>query len=238
MDFLPLKCQCTINRLKVDTPVWTVCLWIPSSPKQKQMWLVKWSNVTLLLVNNLYPGTVQRQRHHKVLKLSTSIMCPFSGRPTFSRGSGSAGTCCSVSNMVASLSKGHWGRGCCSSRGGRCDWPHLALSCFGVTWAKTGQTLATIAAERGLAVRPLWTVSQPSASFLAKEHKVLCQSRRRCVTVFSKALCRIFLTQFFYRGGGRLTGARYGLSALHSVCPAGACVGEPGCSQCRWRTTE
>lgn len=30
----------------------------------------------------------------------------------------------------------------------------------------TGATLATIAAERGLAVRPLCTVSQPSESFL------------------------------------------------------------------------
>lgn len=57
MDFLPLKCQGTINRPKVDMPVWTVCLWIPSSPKQKQIWLVKRSIVTLLLVNNLYSGT-------------------------------------------------------------------------------------------------------------------------------------------------------------------------------------
>ncbi len=166
MGFLPLKCQRTINRLKVDMPVWTVCLWIPWSPKQKQMWLIKWSSVTLLLVNNWYPGTAQGERRHKVLNLSTSIMCPFSGRPTFSRGSGSTGTSCLVSVWVASLSGGCWGWSCCSSCGGRCDWLHLALSCFGVTWAKTGLTLATMAAERGLAARPRWTVSQPSASFL------------------------------------------------------------------------
>lgn len=151
-------------------PVWMVCLWISSSSKQKQMRLLKWSNVTLLLVNNLYPGISQRERHHKVLNLGTSIMPLFSGHPTFSGESGSAGTWCSVSIMVASLSKGHWRRGRCSLCGSRCNWLHLALSCFGVTWAKTGQTLATIAAERGLAVRPLWTVSQPSASFLPKEH--------------------------------------------------------------------
>lgn len=55
----------------------------------------------------------------------------------------------------------------------------------------------------------------------------------------SKTLCRrIFLTQFFYRGWDRLTGVSYGLGGFHSVCPAGACVGKPGCSHCRGRTTE
>lgn len=63
--------------------------------------------------------------------------------------------------------------------------------------------------------------------------------RNHRLSKYILTLCRRrFLTQFFYRGGGRLTGARDGLSALHSVCPAGACMGEPGCSQCRWRTTE
>lgn len=148
-------------------PVWTVCLWMPLSPKQKQMWLVKWSNVTLL-VNNLYRDSSERKiTQGEVLNLSTSITSLLSSSPSFSWGSGSATTCCSVSVTVASLVKGRWG---CCSRGDRFDWPHLASSCFGVTWANTGQALATIAAERGLAVRPLWTVSQPSASFLPNEH--------------------------------------------------------------------
>lgn len=172
-------------------PVWTVCLWIPWSPKQKQMWLIQWSSVTLLLVNNWYPGTARGERRHKVLNLSTSIMCPFSGCPTFSKGSGSAGTCCSVSILVTSWSGGHWGQSCCCcccgccccccccSWGGRCDWSHLALFCVGVTLAMTGLTLATIAAERGLAVRPRWTVSQPSASFLPGEHMRYCVNQEK-----------------------------------------------------------
>lgn len=241
MSFLPLKCQHTINCLKVDMPVWTVCLWIPWSPKQKQMWLLKWSTVTLLLLNNWYPGTAQRERHHKVLNLNTSIMCPFSGHPTFSRSSGSAGTCCSESVLAASLSGGHWGRSCCSSWGGGCEWSHLALSCFGMTWAKTGLTLATIAAERGFAVRPRWTVSHPSASFLPGEHTryFVNQGEEDVLSKYILAFCKgKFLTKFFYRGDGLLIGVRYGLSALHPVCPAGACVGEPGCSQCSRRTTK
>lgn len=49
---------------------------------------------------------------------------------------------------------------------------------------------------------------------------------------------RRFLTQFVYWGGEWLTGFSYGLVALYSVCPTGACVGEPGCTQCRWGATE
>ncbi len=248
MGFLPLKCQCTINRLKVDMPVWTVCLWIPWSPKQKQMRLIKWFSVTLLLVNNWYPGTAPGERRHKVLNLSTSIMGPFSFLPTSSWGSGSAMTCCSVSVLVTQLSWGHRGWSCCSSsRGGGYACSHFVLSCFGATWAKTGLTLATIAAERGLAVRPRWTVSQPSASFLPGEHMRYCVNpgREDATVLFKEAhFLQVHsgsvgsLTMFFYRGGGGLTGAGDGLSALHSVCPAGTCVGEPGCSQCSWRTTE
>lgn len=171
MGFLPLKCQYTINRLKADMPVWTACLWIPWSPKQKQTWLIKWSSVTLLFVNNWYPKTTLWERRHKVLNLSTSIMFLFSVRPTSSGGSVSAGTLCSVCVWVVSLAGGHGGWICCrSSCGGTCDWLPFVWSCFGVTWAKTGLTLAIMAAERGLAVRPRWTVSQPSASFLPGKH--------------------------------------------------------------------
>lgn len=170
MGFLPLKCQCTINRLKVDMPVWTACLWIPRSPKQKQMWLIKWSRVTLRLVNNWYSGISLGERRHKVVSLSTSIMFAFSG--SFSRGSDSTRTCCSVSFWVESLSGVNWGWSVSSSFVVRSDWP---LSGFGVT--KTGLTLVTIAAKRGLAVRPLWTVSQPSASFLPGGHERCCVSK-------------------------------------------------------------
>lgn len=176
MGFLPLKCQYTINRLKADMPVWTACLWIPWSPKQKQMWLIKWSSVTLLFVNNWYPGTALYERRHKVLNLSTSIKSLFSGRPTSSRGLGSTGTLCPVSVWVMSLAGGHWMCSCGCSCGSTCDWLPLVWSCFGMTWAKTGLTLATMAADRGLAVLPRWTVSQPSASFLpgklVKEQKI------------------------------------------------------------------
>lgn len=148
-------------------------------PKTKTMRLIKWSSVTLLLMNNWYPGTAMVERRHKVLNLSTSIICPLSERPTSSCGWGSAGTCCcSVSIWVTSLSGGHWGRSSCSSCGGSCNWLSLARSCFGVTWANTGLTLATMAAERGLAVRPRWTVSQPSASFLPGKHMSYWVSQR------------------------------------------------------------
>lgn len=140
-----------------------VILW---SPKQKHMRLIKWYSVTLLHVNNWYVGA---ERQHKVLNVSTSIMPSLSGCSTFTRGSGSAETGCPVSAWIASLTEGSSGRGCCSSCGTTSDRLHLALSCFGLTWATTGLTLATIAAERGLAVRPRCTVSQPSASFLPKK---------------------------------------------------------------------
>jgi len=166
MGFLPLKCQRTINRLKVDMPVWLVCLWILRSTKQKQMWLIKWFSVTLLLMNNWYQGTALGETRHKVLDLSTSVMFPFPGQPTFSSGSSSTGTGCSASFWFVSLSDR--GLSCCSSVGGRCD---LTPSCFGATWTTTGLTLATMATERGLVVRPRWTVSQPSASFLPGKHE-------------------------------------------------------------------
>lgn len=178
MGFLPLKCQYTINRLKADTPVWTVCLWIPWSPKQKQMWLIKRSSVTLVFVNYWYPGTALGERRHKVLNLSTSIMFLFSGCPTSFRGSGSLGTLCSVVFWIKSLAG--WYRRRSSSCGGKCDWLPLVLSCFGAAWAKTGLTLATMAAERGLAGRPRWTVSQPSASFLPGKH----EARNVCPCAF------------------------------------------------------
>lgn len=136
--------------------------------------LVNWSNITLLLVNNLYSGTAQTEerseRYYKVLNPSTSIMSPFFWHPTFSGGSGSARTCCSSSCMVVSSVTGHWAWDSCSSWGGACGCSHLGRSLFGAACTNSEQALPDSVAERGLAVRPLWTVSQPSASFLPKEH--------------------------------------------------------------------
>lgn len=46
-----------------------------------------------------------------------------------------------------------------------------------------------------------------------------------------------FLTHFFPHRCCRLSGVCYRLRAFHSICPTGAWVWEPGCSQCRWGTT-
>ncbi len=70
-----------------------------------------------------------------------------------------------------------WGTGCSCSltswdfswdEGWMC-WFSLSLSSLGLTWTRTGLTLATMVLERGLMERPRCTVSQPSASFFAKD---------------------------------------------------------------------
>lgn len=188
-----------------------------------------------------------KQKDVRVLDISTSISCPFSGRTTSSRASGSAVTCCPGSVWVTPISGGPSGHRCFWSCGGRCDRLPLALSCFGVAWAKTGLTLATMAAERGLAVRPRWTVSQPSASFLpantlltpltGEKNKIKWRRIKPFLSllrIVKGKFSESFLTRFLSRGCGWLTWN--GLSALYSVCPAGTCVGEPSCSQ-RWRRT-
>lgn len=219
--------------------------------------LVNWSNITLLLVNNLYSGTAQTEerseRHYKVLNPSTSIMSPFSWHPTFSGGWGSSRTCCSLSGMVVSSVTGHWVWGSSFWGGGR-SCSHLGRSLFGAACTKPGQALPSNVADRGLAVRPLWTVSQPSASFLPNEHirhlvshreddqlqakNTLFVFKKYFLIFFSVLTKSRFLTHFFHHRGCWLTGVCYRLRTFDSVCPAGAWVWESSCSQCRWGTTE
>lgn len=236
--------------------------------------LVKWSNITLLLVNNLYSETAQpgerSDRHYKVPNPSTSIMSPFAWHPTFSGGSGSARTCCSLSGIVVSSVTGHRVWGNCSSWGGGCGRSHLGCSRFGAVCAKSGQTFPSNVAERGLAVRPLWTVSQPSASFLPNQHirhlvgygkdeqlwttntffYCIIWTHSFLFNLFYiyiqklnylcalQVLVRKFFTQLFPHRSCWLIGGCYRLWTFYSICPAGAWVWQPGCSQCGWRTTE
>lgn len=185
-------------------------------------------------------------------------MSPFSWHPTFSEGTGSARTCCSLSGMVVSSVTGHWAWGRCSSRGGGCGCSHLGRSLFGAACTKTGQAFPSNVAERGLAVRPLWTVSQPSASFLPNQHKRHLVSHREEEQLQAKNifLCLRniflliafffcphqvlgrFLTHFFHNRGCWLNWACYRLGTFDSVCPAWAWVWESSCSQRRWGTAE
>lgn len=180
-------------------------------------------------------------------------MSPFSWLPTFSAGLGSARIFCSLSGMVASSVTGHWVWDNCFSWGGGCGCSHLGRSRFGAACAKSGQTFPCNVAERGLAVRPLWTVSQPSASFLPNKHikhfirhgdgEELQATNTFFVVKNHTLLKKIFsqrqlLTQFFPHGCCWLIGVCYRLRAFHSICPTGAWVWEPWCSKRRWGTTE
>lgn len=196
------RVYCDIERVFISLErKWVFCLWNVSvqsialkliclsgqsvyechQPQNKnKCGLVNWSDITLLRVNNLYSGTAQTEerseKHYKVLNPSTSIMSPFSWHPTFSGGSGATKTCCSLFGMAVPSVTGHWvWRSCSSWGGGRSC---LGCSLFGPACAKSGQALPSNVAERGLAVRPLWTVSQPSASFLPNEHIRHCVSHR------------------------------------------------------------
>lgn len=179
-------------------------------------------------------------------------MSPFSGLPT-SGESDSARIFFSLSGMVVPLVTGHLVWDNCSSWGGGCRCSHLGRSRFGAACTKSGPTLDCNVAERGLAVRPLWTVSQPSASFLPNKHTRNLVSHgddeelRPTNTFFmfenTLFLKRFFpqgriLTQFFHHWGCWLIWVCYRLRTFHSICPARAWVWEPGCSQCRWGTTE